>query len=213
MESIVTDNFNPTKVIVLSELSSREKERYFSILLANNIKVQKHANGKYIANVRLLAPFVKKIDTETKKKDVNNYAVSFQKRLLKLKQEGFINVHIVGVEPFDCNAYPRFTALIAFNGESVKPKIRHLSWIMKIVEDLYDWRFAHEKTDVQKEDDSANFDLMLLIFPVFVVRNLGTKIGLKSLVDQTCWDVLCTAHTYRRDYLELEVFARFLQEF
>jgi hypothetical protein len=213
MESVVTDSFYPTKVIILSELSSREKERYFSILLSNNIKVRRLPDGKYVANVRLLAPFVKKVDTDAKKKDINNYAVSFQKRLLKLKQEGFINVKIVGVEPFDCNAYPRFTALIAFNGETVKPKVRLLSWIMKIVEDLYDWRFAHEKTDVQKEEDSANFDLMLLIFPVFVVRNVGTRIGLKSLVDQTCWDILCTTHAYRRDYLELEVFARFLQEF
>ena len=205
--------FVPTKVIVLAELSIREKEQYYQLMVANNCKFHKDGEGRFVGNVRLLSPNVRKIEHELKKKDSSNYSLTFQERLTRLKQEGFINVQIIAPEQIEYNGYPRFTALIAYNGDTVRPRPRPLAWVMKIVEDIYDYRFSHEKNDVQREDDSPSFDLMLLIFPVFVVRRLGTNCGLKSLVDQTCWDLLYNTHVYRRDYLELEVFARFLQEF
>ena len=42
---------------------------------------------------------------------------------------------------------------------------------------------------------------------------LSTLVGLKNLVDQTCWDMLFNAQRYRSEFLEVEVFLRFLQEF
>lgn len=214
-ESPIKSDFNPTKLIVLSELPTKEKEKYYQLLLLNQARFVRDQDGRYIASLRLLAPGLKKVDPviEKKKKDAGNYALTFQDRLTKLRQEGFISVQIVGIQPFEYNAYPRFTALIASRNEIVKPKLRPLSWVMKLVEDIYDHRFAHEKHDVEREDDAPSFDLILLIFPVFVVRRLGTRVGLKSLVDQTCWDMLYSVHVYRQDYLELEIFARFLQEF
>lgn len=214
-ESPIKTDFNPTKLIVLSELPTKEKEKYYQLLLLNQARFVRDNEGRYIASLRLLAPGLKKVDPviEKKKKDAGNYALTFQERLTKLRQEGFITVQIVGVPPFEYNAYPRFTALIASSNETVRPKLRPLSWVMKLIEDIYDHRFAHEKHDVEREDDAPSFDLILLIFPVFVVRRLGTRVGLKSLVDQTCWDLLYSVHLYRQDYLELEIFARFLQEF
>lgn len=214
-ESPVRSDFNPAKLLVLSELPMKEKEKYYQLLLLNNARFIRDDQGRYIASLRLLAPGLKKVDPafEKKKKDAGNYALTFQERLTKLRQEGFINVNITGVQPFEYNAYPRFTALIAYSNEFVKPKLRPLSWVMKLVEDIYDHRFAHEKHDVEREEEAPSFDLILLIFPVFIVRRLGTKVGLKTLVDQTCWDLLYSTHVYRQDYLELEIFARFLQEF
>ena len=84
---------------------------------------------------------------------------------------------------------------------------------MKIMEDIYDYRFSYEKNDVEKEAESHSFDLMLLIFPVFIVRRIGTNSGLKRLVDQTCIDLLYNINYYRKHYLEYEIFARFLSEF
>jgi hypothetical protein len=210
------NEFHPTKLIILSELPAREKEKYFRLLLQQNAKFIRRHDGtdtKYIAHLRLLAPYVKKPEEERKKKESSNYALTFQERLTKLRNEGFVQVNIVGIDPFEYTAYPRFTSLIAYNNDTVKPKLRPLAWLMKHVEDIYDSRFEHEKNEVEREEDSPSFDLILLIFPVFVVRKLGTKVGLKTLVDQTCWDLLYSAHVYRRDYLELEIFSRFLQEF
>lgn len=224
-ESVMTTSshdFQPVKLIILSELSTREKERYYRLLLLNNAKFRRDAYGRYVGNVRLLAPGIRKVNvnvdgSEKKKKDTSNYALIFQERLMKLRTEGFIEVNLQGLNnstEFDYNSYPRFTALIAFHGETVRPKLRPLSWVMKYIEDIYDQRFAHERHDVERDtEETSSFDLILLIFPVFVVRKLGTNVGLKSLVDQTCWDLLYSLHLYRRDYLEVETFARFLQEF
>ena len=51
------------------------------------------------------------------------------------------------------------------------------------------------------------------IFPVFVVDHFSKRYGLRALVDQTSWDILYNMHALRKDHLEVEVFARFLEEF
>lgn len=47
---------------------------------------------------------------------------------------------------------------------------------------------------------------------MFVYRFLANRLGLKALVDQTCWDMLGTIAQLRSQHLEVEIFARFLQE-
>jgi hypothetical protein len=223
---MIEEPFRPQKAIILSELSTREKEKYYSFLLMNHARFTRDSEGRYVTNIRLLAPGMKKSEVlqtleQKKKKETNstsNYALVFQERLTKLRNNGFIAVKVSGIhqynyDSFDYNTYPRFVALIAYENETVKPKLRPLSWVMKMIEDLYDARFAYEKHDVEREDDMSSFDMILLIFPIFVVRKLGTTVGLKSLVDSTCWDLLFSLDYYRNDYLECELFGRFLQEF
>ena len=157
----MVEEFNPSKAIVLTELTTREKEKYYHLLLLNNAKFTRDSEGRYIANVRLLAPGVRKNEStnsgnnivpEKKKKETSNYALIFQERLTKLRENGFINVNILGNNSqFDYNIYPRFTALIAFNNDTVKPKLRPLLWVMKYIEDVYDSRFAYEKHEVERE--------------------------------------------------------------
>lgn len=229
--SSATHAFQPVKLVVLSELSTREKERYYQLLLLHGAKFRRDANAtgkaQYVCNVRLLAPGVRRTaaaamggeGSEKRRRDATDYALILQDRLARLKSEGFISVAVQGLSAaatasFEYNAYPRFAALIAFHGEAVRPKLRPLAWVMKHIEDVYDHRFAHERHDVERDpDETSSFDVLLAIFPVFVVRRLGTNVGLKSLVDQSCWDLLYSLHVYRRDYLEVETFARFLQEF
>lgn len=55
--------------------------------------------------------------------------------------------------------------------------------------------------------------LAMAVFPIFVVRNIGTLVGLRTICDQTCWDLLFNITVHRQDNLEVELFARFLQEF
>ena len=52
---------------------------------------------------------------------------------------------------------------------------------------------------------------MLAIFPIFVVNKLGNNVGLRSLSDQLCWDILYNITIYRKDHLEIEIFSRFIQ--
>ena len=161
------ETFFPTKIIILAELSIKDKEKYFNLLLQNDVKFRKDSEDRYIGNIRILGANIKKSDVIFKKRDLNNYAKTFQERLKKLKEQGFIFVNIIGNNDFEYSSYPRFTSLISFNGDNVRPKSRSLSWVMKIVEDIYDFRFSHEKTEVEREEDTTNFDFMLIIIDRF----------------------------------------------
>lgn len=209
--------FNPSRAVVLAELPVKEKERYYQLLASNEAKFFRDEQGRYVANVRMLGPATKKsdIDAEKRKRNPQSDGVSMpsEARLRYLQEAGFVTVRIEGVEPFDYNAYVRFAALISDNGDSVRPKARILSWVMKVIEDLYDARFNYEKMDVERDDEISATDRLTSIFPAFVIKRLATVQGLQKIVDQTCWDLLYNVHVYRKDYLEVEIFARFLQEF
>jgi hypothetical protein len=145
----------------------------------------------------------------------------FEERFQIMSQKGFCASRVLFSkysQRFNYFAYPRFASLIAFDGDIVNPKPRTVTWLMKIIDDIYDRRFAVENQQQKSDDyrnDNNNDDIgtSLTIFPIFVVRRLGNCIGLKSLTDQLCWDLLYTLHCNREEYLEAEIFARFLQEF
>ena len=153
----------------------------------------------------------------------NSFAVSFEDRLIILRIVGLFKISVsFSRNAFNYHAYPRFAALIAYNGEKIEPKQKSLSWLMRTIEDLYDSRFLQEKFDAKIYIDivdeselshTKEFDLCTLIFPIFVLKTLGSNTGLRTIVDQICWDLLYSLHVYREEFLEVEVFARFLQEY
>ena len=223
--------FVPTHAFVLSELpGSRDKEMYYKLLLDNGAKFFQDDQGNYIASVRMLAPGVKKADPTAKNEHTlrKSLLLPYEERMANLAKSGFVSVDIAGENQFNYSPYPRFVTLIADSGDTVKPKTRILSWVMKIIEDIYDARFAQEKADDDDDEDSnkkkkgkendkkkkkEDESLHMKVFPIFVVRRLSLTMGLKKVVDQTCWDLLANVDKYRKDYLEVEVFARFLTEF
>ena len=171
----------------------------------NNLITNKHNERNILSNIS--------------QRDASNHSVTFQQRLQRLKMEGFVyNVHIQAKYSFDYNSYPRFSALCAYPNETVKPKLKPITWTTKLIEDLYDSRFQLEKSYIEKDKndvDHSNYyehlDIMLAIFPVFVVNKLGTNVGLRSLSDQLCWDLMYNITYYRKDNIEIEIFSRFLQ--
>lgn len=210
--------FQPKHLVVLAELDTREKERYFDLLLQHSAKLHRSEGGRFLLNMRLLAPGVKKQMTNKKQKELQaSNSLPFEERLERLKDEDNLMPLEVKfadqTEQFDYSSYARFTTLIANDGDTVAPRPKLLSWLMRAIEEIYDARFAHEAAEVGRVESDYVAEQVSNIFPAFVVKRLNTKVGLRSLVDQTCWDLLYNAHIYRRDYLEVEMFCRFLQEF
>ena len=221
--------FRPTRAVVLSEMSTKEKEKYYTLLLENGARFyldQGQSDEIYIANIRVLAPGVKKEKKKGFSKDgkavtdVRTCTPPAQRLNRLAEAGGTMKVTISGVKPFDYAPYIRFVALISHENEVVKPKARILSWLMKLIEELYDARFAHEKSDVerdaelsQKFSSSLEGKLQQQVLPVFIYRQLSTVLGLPRVVEQSCWDLVFNTDRLRLDYLEVEVFARFLQEF
>jgi hypothetical protein len=224
--------YNPSRVILLSELSTRDKERYYTLLLTHQAKFRKETSnsqsGLFVADLRILSPTTKKSDYQRKylgdEKDTQSttraaeFSWGREDRLRRLLEDGYVQVQIIGVEDFEYNTYTKFAALISNHGDMVRPKSRTLSWVMKTIEDIYDARFAQEKLDVEREDDqislpSESNNMFSTIFPFFALKHLATVVGMSKILDKTCWDLIYNVHRYRREYIEVEAFARFLQEF
>eukprot|EP00949_MAST-11_sp_MAST-11-sp1_P003996 g3996.t1 len=132
---------------------------------------------------------------------------------------------------FDYSCYPKFSSLVTLR-DQLRPRRRHFAWLMKTIEEIYRERYEHDTMDLRqdsswrgsevrgirnevKREQSENdaLDRLSNIFPVFVVDFLSKRFGLRSLVDQNAWDVLYNVHALRKDHLEVEVFARFLEEY
>lgn len=156
--------YNPSRVILLSELSTRDKERYYTLLLTHQAKLRKETNhdqsGLFVADLRILSPTMKKTDYQRKylgdekesQSTVRGAEFSWgrEERLRRLLEDGYVQVQIIGVEEFEYNTYTKFAALISNHGDMVRPKPRTLSWVMKTIEDIYDARFAQEKLDIER---------------------------------------------------------------
>jgi hypothetical protein len=112
---------------------------------------------------------------------------------------------------FDYSVYPKFVGLVS-GRDSVKPKERPLPWVMRLIEEVYDSRYAKDTADLRgeagEEAGSSNSP-----FPTFVVDFFSKRYGLRGLIDQNCWDLLYNTHRLRKEHLEVEVFGRFLEEY
>ena len=207
------DAFNPLRVVVLSELTAREKDRFYQILVEQDAKFHLDSNSRIVSNVRLLGPNAPRLIEEGRQHKVKEQ-IGFSQRLARLDNasvEG-VQVAIQGVPDIDYSPYRTFVALASEDGEMVKPKKHVLTWVMRLVEDFYDARFTAEKINVERDPNQVS-SAPMDSFPIFVVKQLCTLVGLKPIVDQFCWDLLYNAHIYRRDFLEMEIFMRFVQEF
>lgn len=115
---------------------------------------------------------------------------------------------------FDYSVYPTFVSFVS-GREAVKPKERPLPWVMRLIEEIYDSRYAKDTADLKGEadDDSSAANGSTQPFPAFVVEFFSKRYGLRGLVDQNCWDLLYNTHRLRKDHLEVEVFGRFIEEY
>ena len=215
--------FFGSRAVVLSELSTREKEKYYNLLLESDVRfyVDEDQPDVYVSNLRLLAPGVKKEKTKGGALQSDKPATPIKERLQRLNETGHVSVDA----SFDYAPYKKFVAIIAHERDICKPKARILSWLMKTIEELYDQRFQYEKSDVERDnatsaapsgshlDATSEAQLYLQIFPVFIYKRLSTVLGLRFIVEQNCWDLLYNVDRLRSDYLEVEIFGRFLAEF
>ena len=80
---------------------------------------------------------------------------------------------------------------------------------MRAIEELYDSRYARDTADLRDEADGT--EPVSVAFPQFAYEFYSKRLGLRSLVDQACRELLFNVHASRKEYLEVEIFARFLE--
>jgi hypothetical protein len=170
-----------------------------------------------VANIRIVPQGSKEPEYHSREEDA--YLTKTQKRQIYDRRESRPPMEATRIKNalnkpnFDTAGYPRFSSLIT-TAQKLKPKKRPFSWLLTSIEELYDARYAHDTADLKNDGpEDGPSDRLSDIFPVFVVDFFSKRYGLRSLVDQGCWDLLFNMHAQRKQYLEVEVFARFLEEF
>jgi hypothetical protein len=178
------EEFRPQRAIVLSELSTKKKEVYYQLLLANDAKFKWDSEGRFVANLRLVSGDVRRSEAQILLRKRDKTMDSIEERLMHLERYGVPAVTVrvpaaaesyynnvsskaggsvssrgsssSGAGSFDYARYGRFAALVSSPGDVVKPKVHPLSWTMKLIDDLYDSRFLFEKNQIQKGTEDLN---------------------------------------------------------
>ncbi|CAM9271311.1 unnamed protein product [Discosporangium mesarthrocarpum] len=122
---------------------------------------------------------------------------------------------MVAGEAIDLSAYPKFSSILSTT-EDMVPQPRGVLWVMKLMEEIFDARRRAEQASYAAEEDEFNLDAGLRkppSFPAFVYMHLKKRHGLQHLVRLSCLEILCATHIHRRSFPEVEIFARFLEEY
>mmetsp|Transcript_20126 Transcript_20126/g.42131 ORF Transcript_20126/g.42131 Transcript_20126/m.42131 type:complete len:483 (-) Transcript_20126:84-1532(-) len=226
--------FSPTHVVVMSELSQAEKETYFDLLIAAEAQFhQDHENNTVLADMRILGPGVKiEVPVEEKKEDGPRLTTA-EKLAIKAatpqKLSGSIDTAAGGI--FHYQRYANIVKLIMPKNKSTayKPKRRSLAWVMRLIHEIYDVRYAKDTGDIGEDEfedgseeemakkrEREEMQRQTNVFPIFIVDLLSKKFGLKSIVEQTVWDLIYSCDDLRAKddpVPDIEVFCRFLEEY
>jgi len=97
--------------------------------------------------------------------------------------------------------------------ESVHMARQHpLTWLLKIIEDLYDSRYAHSVAELEYiagGGDDPECDVKELMgahpFPEYVVNYCGRQYGVRALAEKAAWEVMCNAEAARSAGLHTSV--------
>lgn len=236
---------NSRRVVYFSDLKENEKEQYLSFLVENNVKFWKESSdGMYTATIRLepqrekKAPASSKKLTSSEKKPSLNEQRQAAANMTKGKhcqahlfsrhagrppkeEERMINALYGSTGDDEVKdefaSYQTFSKLITIRDKLKPPKKRPVTWLLRLIEEIYDARFIHDSADF-KDDGTAvpgeeTNSRLSHQFPIFVVDFFSKRYGLRTIVDQNCWDLLFNVNLYREKYLEVAIFGRFLEEF
>lgn len=204
--------FNPTHLIYLDELDQNEKEIYYDLLIAADTNFHRnHETGEVMADMRILGPGVKIQTTPPKKPaDASLKRLNPKEKLAvqALKNQNVSLPGAIACDNGDIFDYKRYEAIVKLirGAETPKyaPKRRPLAWVMKLIHEIYDVRYARDTSDINDEDEwdetdpeaaearrkEEEFKRNTNVFPIFVVDMFSKKYGLKNLVENTMWDLL-----------------------
>ena len=93
-----------------------------------------------------------------------------------------------------------FSKLITIRDRLKPPKKRPVTWLLRLIEEIYDARFIHDSQDFREDGSSVpeiSKSRLSHQFPIFVVDFFSKRYGLRTLVDQNCWELLFNVNLYR----------------
>ena len=170
-------DFAPSRIVLLESLDPSERDAYFQLLLSSRVKIHQNEDGNYVANVRLQPPTAVSTVSSTMNESQGDTTVDNANQ----------NTVHEGVRPSITT--DRATA----DEQSGQPRLRSFSWLMKIIEELYDLRFKYDTSDEESQS---------LSFLNFVNQTLVTLKGTSKSADQMATDFHHTLEYYNNFTLQ-----------
>lgn len=104
--------------------------------------------------------------------------------------------------------FSKFCTRIPAHGSGfIDPQLRRLTWVLPMVEVLYNKRWLVEQHNFADDTTAPAFSM-----PIFVFSSLAEEVGLQHMIHEVCWDLLYSVLYYRAENEELETFSNFLGE-
>lgn len=200
MTSGVDDAFRASSAIVVAELEP-DTRRYVLELLAmhGTVKVVREGTHRRIARVRILSPGGADDVSEDAELGTQRSGIEKHRELINIarlsEQEIENRTKQLLIHGLDCAPFPRFCVLANELGSPAEaPRVRPLAWLMRLIEDIYELRCCESS------------------FPLVTVNAIRGHYGLDQIAAARCWDVVYTVLATRARRVEVELFARFLQQ-
>jgi len=165
--------------ITLSNLHPEERERYLDFMMHHEFEFQLDESGEYVATFRH-EPKPEPKPAPTQKKPVRQPSPAKRN----------------DVQPRTQTRQERPSG----------PQPRPLSWLLRMIADIYDSRFVLYSTEILTARDISDFES----FSSFIFNFLAKKFGLEKLKIQMSKELLMSVAAHRGSSPEVELFGVFL---
>jgi hypothetical protein len=170
--------------VTLATLDPEERERYLDFMMHHEFEFQLDENGEYVATFRHIPPPEKEEPPPRPKSAAGTKRATPQR---KPHQE---------VQPKTQTRLEK----------PVRPQARPLSWLLRLIADIYDARFVLYSTEILTARDISDFES----FSSFIFNFLAKKFGLEKLKIQMSKELLMSVAAHRGSSPEVELFGVFL---
>jgi len=167
--------------VALSNLPPEERERYLDFMMHHEFEFQLDENGEYVATFRQApAPEPKAVEAATAPRERKQKATP--QREVQPRTQSRMEQKPTGPQP------------------------RPLSWLLRMIADIYDSRFVLYSTEILTARDISDFES----FSSFIFNFLAKKFGLEKLKIQMSKELLMSVAAHRGTSPEVELFGVFL---
>lgn len=175
--------------VVLNDMDNRERERYLDFMIHHDFEFEQDDNGEYVATFK-----------------TENEPAPRQQPARRPKSAG-ATTRGFSAKPSPAQQRSEVTPKTQ-SRSSGKPtsRARPLSWLLRMIADIYDDRFVLYTTEILTAHDISDFES----FSSFIFNFLAKKFGLEKLKIQMSKELLMSVAAHRGSSPEVELFGVFL---
>jgi len=180
--------------VVLNEMDNRERERYLDFMIHHDFDFEQDENGEYVATF--------KTENEPEPEPVQQQHRPAPQR----RPQSASSVARFSPKPSMKEQRREVAPKTQSRHAQPQSRARPLSWLLRMIADIYDDRFVLYTTEILTAQDISDFES----FSSFIFNFLAKKFGLEKLKIQMSKELLMSVAAHRGSSPEVELFGVFL---